>query len=133
MLSSVYIDTRGEIIRLFDTVLYETESGNIPLKIFLCDLAKKHKEIEIAQIRLYISRLEEHGLEVNKVYPKTIKHIKEKIYELRPGSNRVLFFYYDGDGFVLLHGFTKKTQKTPKKEIDKADSEYKDYIRRNRL
>lgn len=49
------------------------------------------------------------------------------------GVTECCFFYYDGDGYVLLHGFTKKTQKTPKKEIDKADSEYKDYIRRKRL
>ena len=55
---------------------------------------------------------------------KAIKKIEGKLYELRPGSNRVLFFYYSQDGeFILLHGFKKKTQKIPKKQKDKAIKE----------
>ena len=32
--------------------------------------------------------------------------------------------------FVLLHVFRKKTQKTPKKEIEKAKVEREDYLKR---
>ena len=54
------------------------------------------------------------------------------MYELRPGSNRILFFFYDGERFVLLHGFRKKTQKTPRHEIDTARAQMDEYIRRNK-
>jgi len=39
---------------------------------------------------------------------------------------RVLF-NVDGKIMVLLHGFMKKTQKTPKKDIDTAEARWKDY------
>ena len=34
------------------------------------------------------------------------------------------------DTFVLLHQFRKKTQKTPKREIEKAKTERDDYLNR---
>ncbi len=53
-----------------------------------------------------------------------IKHIRAGVYEFRVGlGNNIfrLFFIYDGEKIVvLLNGFRKKTQKTPKREIDKA-------------
>ena len=44
--------------------------------------------------------------------------------------NRVLFASLVDDGFVLLHVFMKKTQKTPQEEIEKAERELKDYKER---
>lgn len=35
------------------------------------------------------------------------------------------------DGIVLLHGFVKKTQKTPNREIETASNYLEDYQRRN--
>ena len=68
----------------------------------------------------YISRLGEN----------ITKHLEEDIWELRPGRNRVLFFYHKDDTYVLLHHFLKKTQKTPRREIEKAKSERNDWITR---
>jgi phage-related protein len=56
--------------------------------------------------------------------------LEEDIWELRPGRNRVLFFYHKDDTYVLLHHFLKKTQKTPRREIEKAKSERNDWITR---
>ena len=53
-----------------------------------------------------------------------IKFIRDGIYEFRVnyGNNEFrLLFTYDGDTIVILFNcFKKKTQKTPKSEIDKA-------------
>lgn len=53
-----------------------------------------------------------------------IKYLRDGIYELRVtlGNNELRVFYtYDGDKIVVLfNGFRKKTQKTPKQEMDKA-------------
>ena len=45
--------------------------------------------------------------------------------------NRILFVAWNGDGFILLHHFIKKTQKTPQREIEKAKKEYKDILERS--
>ena len=55
---------------------------------------------------------------------KFIKHIENGLYELRVmwESNiyRIFFIFDEGVVVVLFNGFQKKTQKTPKIEIDKA-------------
>ncbi|MDR1136500.1 MAG: type II toxin-antitoxin system RelE/ParE family toxin [Clostridiales Family XIII bacterium] len=45
-------------------------------------------------------------------------------------SERVLFAAWDGNKFILLHHFTKKTQKTPQREIDQAKRNLADYRER---
>jgi len=62
-----------------------------------------------------------------------LKHLKgtNGLYEARIqlGSNiwRVFCFFDRGKLVILLNGFQKKTQKTPKKELDKAIKLMKQY------
>jgi len=60
-----------------------------------------------------------------------IKYIRDGLYEFRVslGNNEYrLFFIYDGEVLViLLNCFQKKSQKTPKAEIDKALRLKKEY------
>ena len=67
----------------------------------------------------------------NRIPSKFVKHICDGLYELRTGFNgniyRVFFIFDDGNIVVLFNGFQKKTQKTPKNEIEKALQIKKDY------
>lgn len=60
-----------------------------------------------------------------------IKYIGDALYELRitlPNREARIFFTYDGDTMVVLFNcFLKKTQKIPKKEIEKAQRLKKEY------
>jgi len=63
---------------------------------------------------------------------KYLKHIEETdLYEIRVsfGNNIFrIFCFFDKDRLVIVfNGFQKKTQKTPKKEIDRAVSLKKEY------
>lgn len=61
---------------------------------------------------------------IERVPVKFFKHLEDGIYEVRvkQGSNiyRIFSFFDDGKLVILLHGITKKTQKTPRKEIERA-------------
>jgi len=63
---------------------------------------------------------------INKVPEEYLKHIEntEGLYEIRiqQGSDifRIFCFFDKGKLVVLANGFQKKTQKTPKGEIEKA-------------
>jgi phage-related protein len=61
---------------------------------------------------------------VDQIPMKFFKHIEDGIYEIRikVGSDiyRIFCFFDDGKLVILLHGFTKKTQKLPRKYIEKA-------------
>ena len=56
------------------------------------------------------------------------------LYEARIqlGSNiwRVFCFFDNGKLVILLNGFQKKSQKTPKNEIDKAERRLQEYLNR---
>ena len=57
-------------------------------------------------------------------------HLMDGIWELRPGNNRVFYFCWRGDRFVLLRQFRKKSQKTPRREIERAKAERDDWLAR---
>jgi phage-related protein len=111
---------------------YSDVNGESELWQFLDDLqqrAAKSKDARIQhkQIVTYIQLLEDHGTYLGE---NITKHLDEDIWELRPGNNRVLYFFYRDDTFVLLHQFRKKTQKTPPRQIAKAKSERDDWLSR---
>ena len=71
---------------------------------------------------------------VQKIPEKYFKHItgSDGLYELRVqlGSNiyRIFCCFDEGNVVVLFNGFQKKTQKTPKNEIELAEKIKKDYF-----
>ena len=117
---------------MFNIEFYSTADGVSELWDFLDDLQKKavtnkDARIQHKQITQYIQLLEDHGTRLGE--PVT-KHLEEDIWELRPGNNRVLFFYHKDNTYILLHQFRKKTQKTSRREIRKAKAERDDWIAR---
>ncbi|MDD3339207.1 MAG: type II toxin-antitoxin system RelE/ParE family toxin [Lachnospiraceae bacterium] len=91
--------------------------------------AKKTKDsrIKLNKIGDYIQILSQYGTTAGEPY---MKHLEGAIWELRPLKDRILFAGYIGGNFVLLHTFTKKTRKTPKREIEKAKRELQDFLER---
>jgi phage-related protein len=71
---------------------------------------------------------------VERVPNKYFKHIEGStgLFEIRVEyeSNiyRVFSFFDKGQVVILINGFQKKSQKTPKKEIDKAEKLKKQYF-----
>ncbi len=71
---------------------------------------------------------------VDHIPKKFFQHLEgtDGIYEIRVayGSNiyRILCFFDDGNLVVLINSFQKKTQKTPKAEIDLAKKLKKQYF-----
>jgi phage-related protein len=95
-------------------------------KDFLTGLSPKvqDKIYKIIEIIEYQQRISE----------KYLKHIEGQkgLYEARIllGTDiwRVFCFFDEGRLVILLNGFQKKTQKTPKSEIDKAIKLMKEYF-----
>ena len=106
--------------------------GKCPIWDFLEALrlkapTNKDARIQHKQASLYIELLQQNGTHMNA---EITKHLDDDIWELRPGNNRVFYFFYQNNTYVLLHQFRKKSQKTPKREIEKAKAERNDYLRR---
>lgn len=108
-------------------VFYETETGKKPVQEFLDSLSIKESSKVILAMRIV-----RESIVVPSDY---FKHLKgTQIYEIRAqsGNNifRLLCFFHCGDLVVVTNGFAKKSQKTPKKEIEIAENRRADYIKR---
>jgi phage-related protein len=113
---------------MYEIIFYEKENGSIPVDDYIFSLSDK----QISKIRGYIKLLQEQGR--NLKYPYC-SYLQAGVWELRIkfSSNifRITYFIFTDNKIILLSGFTKKNQKTPVDEIEKA-VEYKlDYERRN--
>ncbi len=112
---------------MFDIDFYRKESGECPTEEYLDSLNKKLR----AKTLRSISILEEFG---NELRHPISEPLGDGIFELRTiaGSDitRILYFFLVGEKIILTHGFTKKTQKTPLREIEKAKKYHHDYMKR---
>jgi phage-related protein len=118
---------------MFEVEFYSDRRGNEPVKEFLIELREKGKTSKTDRIRAEkiltcIRLLQAYGTRAGEPF---MKHICNGLWELRPMSDRVFFFYFGDKTFVLLHHFVKKTKKTPKREIDKARRNMADHIERS--
>lgn len=117
---------------MYSVKFYKDKDGNEPLKEYLTELGTKtdkNSRVNFNKIRDYIKILSIHGTKAGEPF---VKHLRKDIWELRPLRNRILFFGYDGQQFILLSHFVKKTQKTPPKEIEKAEKLMSEYIERSK-
>jgi phage-related protein len=118
---------------VYKIIIYKDENGNEPIKDYIYELKQrsltcKSDHIIFEKIITYLKILEQYGTRAGMPY---VKHIDESIWELRPGNNRIFFFYHSNDTFVLLHYFIKKSRKTPIKELDRARTHMMRYMKRS--
>ena len=64
------------------------------------------------------------------------KLVGTELFEFRirwqSNSYRLLCFFGRNNTVVITHGFMKKTQRTPQREIDRADRYRRDYLARRK-
>jgi len=107
---------------------YQSDSGTCPVEDFLDSLTGK----QVQKVTWTLQLIEEMQTVPIKYFKKLIN--TDDIWEVRiqAGNNifRLLGFL-DGENIVILnHAFQKKTQKTPKKEIQIAEARKKNYLNR---
>lgn len=108
------------------TEFYKTASGDRPVEDFLLGLDTK----TLARFRWSIEQLRVRNIQARA---PLVKHLDGPLWELREESStniyRIIYFVFTGRRIVFLHGFQKKTQKTPDREIITALQRYQDFTR----
>lgn len=107
---------------------YTTPAGDNPVKKFLDSLSEKQQ----AKILRAFQLIEEYGLQLPLGHIKKLKGTS--LWEIRilgKDNIRLLYTVPKRDRILILHGFVKKTQKTPAREINTAIDRYQDWIQRH--
>ena len=102
---------------MYQVIFYRLPNGTAPAEEFIQDLEEGIRAKALRSIGL----LEENGPDLGMPFSR---FLVRGIYELRIQESgnavRVLYFFMKGRTAVLTHGFVKKTQTTPLREIDRA-------------
>ena len=108
-------------------VIYYKENDHAPVVEFISKRSPK----EQAKILREIDLLEEFGLSLGMPHIRKITNYELWELRIKFGTNifRILFKEMEGN-FVLLHGFQKKTNKIPKREINTALRRLEKYLKR---
>ena len=113
-----------------EVILYTTRDGKCPVNNFLDGL-----ELKVVKKIIWTLHIVEETAFVPKTYFKKLES-SDGIWEVRIklASNiyRILCFWDHNNIIVLTHGITKKSQKTPSREIKLAEGYRKDYFRRKK-
>jgi phage-related protein len=108
---------------------YMKAGGTYPVRDFIHAIDKS----AAAKFHRIFGLLEEYGIAVREPHVKSI-HGHSKLKEIRvkaaPCIYRIIFFFAPARKAILLHGFVKKTEKTPPREIELAEQRMSDYIKR---
>lgn len=106
---------------------YKTNSGNEPVREWLKSLPKEDMRIIGFDIKTV-----QYGYPIGMPLTRALQGtggLEEVRSNIKNGIVRVIF-YVEDNKMVLLHGFIKKTQTTPKKELDLAIKRYKELSKR---
>ncbi|MGO9567860.1 MAG: type II toxin-antitoxin system RelE/ParE family toxin [Desulfomonilaceae bacterium] len=108
-------------------VFYRSESGNEPVRDWLKELPRNDKrrigeDIKTAQLAWPL------GLPLIRKITKNLWEVRTR---LEDGIGRI-FFTVDGDHMILLHGFIKKSPKTPPNELKTALTRLGNFRRGNK-
>lgn len=112
----------------YKVIYYVSPTGDKPFSKFL-DSLEKRQQIKIIRDFLYIKRF---GLEAVKNHTKKIAGTS--LWEIRVvgrDSIRIIYILPKMYTVLVLHGFTKKKQKTPRKELYVALERYKEWQKRS--
>ncbi|MDR1827291.1 MAG: type II toxin-antitoxin system RelE/ParE family toxin [Methylobacteriaceae bacterium] len=118
---------------MYEVEFYRDPNGRSEIVTYLDELKEEGETSKSARINrdkilAYIIALKQYGTRIGQ---PVVKHIDGSLWELRPLANRIFFFYWKDNKFVLLHHFIKKTRKTPAREIERARIKMNDYIERH--
>ena len=106
---------------------YVTPSGAVPAEEWLDDLPLDSQQ----KFAAVFARMGDTGKIWNE---RKFKHLTEtdQIFEFKVEADRMLCFFLAGKRLILTHGFRKTGDKTPKREIERAESYKKDMERGGR-
>lgn len=103
---------------MYKVEFYENVDGESDVRDYLMKLSEdaktdKNARINKNKIFAYIRALEEYGTRIGQ---PIVKHIDGDLWELRPLSNRIFFFYWKDNKFILVHHYIKNHRKLRKRK-----------------
>ncbi|GEO78027.1 type II toxin-antitoxin system RelE/ParE family toxin [Companilactobacillus mindensis] len=107
---------------------YKRPNGKVEFMEFLEKIPYKDR----IKLLATINNVQEYGINI-AIKEQWVKKLDKNLYELRSkvsnNIQRAIYFHYEKNSYVITHGFTKKTQKTPLKELRRGITLRNEYLK----
>ena len=100
---------------------YEDRRGKSAVLDFINKLPVRDR----AKVFNTLQLLQEFGTDLGMPHAR---RIEGRLWELRPGDNRLFYFLLVSETFVILHGYRKQSMKAPEREIETARRNIKELL-----
>jgi len=104
---------------------YQTPGGRSPVEEFLIALPEETR-LEVADAIVLL----ESGQKLEMPLSRNLSSIRPGLHELRfrdkTGQVRVVYYIKKAEAIYLIHGFRKKTQTIPRRELDIVNKRLKE-------
>ncbi len=105
---------------MYTIVAHVRANKDCPYSDYLAELKRSGAKKDEAKILHAVERLRNRG--VQELAQIALAKKMNDVWELRPKPHRIFFFFDSGrQTYVLLHGYRKKSQKTPPGEVEMAE------------
>ena len=101
-----------------EVAYFATARGARPVANYLMRLARDGRAADAANILHVIDLLAEQGGLLGAPYSRMLDS-RYSLYELRAGAHRIAYVRR-GNGYLLLHAWSKSTQKADEREVGRA-------------
>ena len=114
--------------KIREITLYETDSGRCPVADFIESIKFR---VERAKITMVLESVQDVQILSSSVFKKL--RGGHDLWEIKIRDARLIGFYATPREFVLVHGFIKKSMKTPNQAIAVAKERMRAYHGERRL
>lgn len=107
---------------MYSVIFYRTGAGNEPALEWFRALDQEERRIIGFDLRTL-----QIGFPMGMPLCRSLGNDLWELRSTLPRKIARVLFFIDGETFVILHGFIKKSQKTPKQDIEAANARMKAY------
>lgn len=106
---------------MYEIAPHRRPDGSYPYEEYVRSVYFSGRKRDTAKIRALADLLSRLGSQQLIAMRKAEK--MNDVWQLRPGSHRIFYFWHtQAKRYVLLNGFRKKSGRTPRRELDRAEA-----------
>ena len=106
---------------MYPVVFHRRPNGAIPYEEYVRSVYHAGQKAEAARIRAFVERLRQEGSQ--RLVARRWAEKMNDVWQLRAGQHRVFYFWHsEAERYVMLNGFRKRSRRTPRRELERAES-----------
>ena len=112
---------------MYVVAFHQRLDGTVPFEEYVQTVYHAGQKSGAARIRAIVERLGQEGSQ--RLVARRWAENMNDVWQLRAGQHRIFYFWHPEAGrYVILNGFRKRSRRTPRAELARAESLRAEYL-----